>query len=371
MRGLCASGQVIFSLCFLLLVSGFLHLSALRVVTAADAESKLPPLDEVHAMPKPGKNEAVSNSPSVHQYPRPMAMLLLEQPISSGAFTVEGINAELRKIVPDYQGEVTPLGTAAAKPLAAPGAQEPLLLNMAGEALATVMFVNAPMPAQALGLAISTAANYWPQGSDPAGIVSRHRAHIIISTLNEPGNEPIERPEGLDPRVDPRHINYLAAARQITMLAAALANLSSATAIHWASGATLRPVATLISGAQGVKQGKWPTNLWTQFDLRRGPPTAKGEQTVGVFSFGMSAFLGREIEFKPSTLPVPYMADRLQGLVTYLLNFGLVVRDGETVGTTEEEKIRLRYVRAGANHPLGQGRPLLVLSIDGGAGVGD
>ncbi len=62
---------------------------------------------------------------------------------------------------------------------------------------------------------------------------------------------------------------------------------------------------------------------------------------------------GREIEFEPVALPPETVYDRVCGVVSYLLTQGMVLKDGDTVGISAREKIRVRYgVIEGQNIPV-------------------
>lgn len=307
-------------------------------------------------------HEAVTDTSPFHQYARPMAMLLLDKPAQSDSFGIDAIMSAVQQIAPGYTGMIAPMTPPSGGSPDVPGSEAFLFFNMAGQALAAVMVVNARIPPEAIDLALTTAQARWRDATDPATLVQRHQAHIIVTTMNSPGNDPIPGLDASDMRAEIQHQMYMAATRQITILAAALANLTDATAIYWPNSEALRPASTLFAAAQDLMRGQWAVNLWGQFDFRKGLPTASGEETVGVFSLGMRAFIGREIEFAPSTLPVPYMANRLQGLMVYLLTHGLVMHPDETVGVSDNETIRCAF--ADEKHPLGAGVPLLIMSAN-------
>jgi hypothetical protein len=56
------------------------------------------------------------------------------------------------------------------------------------------------------------------------------------------------------------------------------------------------------------------------------------------------------------------MITRLTGLCEYLIVKGLVIKDGETVGTSEDERIRVRYTTS----RMQPGTPILDLKLEQG-----
>ena len=76
-------------------------------------------------------------------------------------------------------------------------------------------------------------------------------------------------------------------------------------------------------------------------------PTEKGEPTLAAVTKGLQAFVGREIEFQPSTLPPVTIADRVIGTSLYLLSRGPVLQDGNTLGVSAQERIRVVFAKQG------------------------
>ena len=103
-----------------------------------------------------------------------------------------------------------------------------------------------------------------------------------------------------------------------------------------------------------------PDTLWTRISFLRGAPVPGGTPTVAAFTTGLAAFIGREIEFQPAPLQPVEVAQRLVGLCQYLIVNGPVIRDGETVGLSEREKIRVRHAPAGQR----PGVPVLLMSLE-------
>ncbi len=75
---------------------------------------------------------------------------------------------------------------------------------------------------------------------------------------------------------------------------------------------------------------------------------------------GLQPFVGREIEFWPQPLPVATIAERVIGTIQYLLNKGPVLDDGDTLGVSDSERIRVRHQPRGQRLDV----PVLVLSVE-------
>ena len=75
---------------------------------------------------------------------------------------------------------------------------------------------------------------------------------------------------------------------------------------------------------------------------------------------GLSAFVDREIEFQPSAKPPDLLASRLIGTIRYLLAKGPVLNDGDTLGISENERIRVRLVAS----EIRPEQPVYALSLE-------
>ncbi|MGY0572752.1 DUF4261 domain-containing protein [Bradyrhizobium sp. RDM12] len=81
----------------------------------------------------------------------------------------------------------------------------------------------------------------------------------------------------------------------------------------------------------------YPFTLWIDIMPFR------SEAKIGAVTMGLSAFAGREIEFETDKLALPVMIDRVAGLAVYLIEHGAVIKDGDTFGRDEHERITARF----------------------------
>jgi hypothetical protein len=81
---------------------------------------------------------------------------------------------------------------------------------------------------------------------------------------------------------------------------------------------------------------RFPYPLWVSLH-----PFRDG-RVVGAITFGLSSFIGREIEYEGDG-DHKMVLHKAAGLVVYLLEHGLVIGDGDTFGVNEAERVRVRY----------------------------
>jgi Domain of unknown function (DUF4261) len=84
----------------------------------------------------------------------------------------------------------------------------------------------------------------------------------------------------------------------------------------------------------------FPYPLWVSLH-----PFKEGGK-IGVISFGLMAFVGREIELEPRNIAVAEVTKKAAGLAVYLMQHGPVIKDDETFGATPAEQFRVRHVQS-------------------------
>jgi len=61
---------------------------------------------------------------------------------------------------------------------------------------------------------------------------------------------------------------------------------------------------------------------------------------------GLSNFIGREIELEGQASQLETLLTTARGLVTYLLQDGMELRDGDTVGASTTDRIPVRFMES-------------------------
>jgi hypothetical protein len=105
-------------------------------------------------------------------------------------------------------------------------------------------------------------------------------------------------------------------------------------------GSVLVPSSTFKAEFAAMGQGAVPFPLWVLIQFSKQPNGNILISTVGMRDFGLM-----EIETE-SSLPLDRTYDLARKFGSYLLAKSPVVKDGETVGLTAEERIKVRHVRS-------------------------
>jgi len=184
-----------------------------------------------------------------------------------------------------------------------------------GDELVAVMSMPAPIP-QDPGL-WSRAATTWPEGKS---VAAQHRGHLIVSVLG-------------------KHLQPLPAARLTTaVIGALIATMPECCAVVW-NTKVARPAKLWMQMSRQAFASfpDYPFTLWIDILPFR------SKAGIGAVTMGLSAFAKREIEFETGKLTLREMIDKVAGLAVYLVEHGAVVKDGDTFGGDEQERITARY----------------------------
>jgi hypothetical protein len=184
-----------------------------------------------------------------------------------------------------------------------------------GNELVAVMSMPAPIPEDPS--LWSRASTIWPEGK---AVAARHRGHLIVSVLGQN-----QRP--------------LHAARLTTaVIGALIASMPQCCGVVW-NGRVARSADLWLdlSNQSFAPFPDYPSSLWVDilpFRSKRG---------IGAVTMGLSAFAEREIEFETHKLTLPTLISKVDGLTVYLVEHGLVVKDGDTFGRDARERFSARY----------------------------
>ena len=184
-----------------------------------------------------------------------------------------------------------------------------------GNEFVAVMSMPAPIP-QDPGL-WARAARTWPESE---AVATDHQGHIIVSLLGKS-----ERP--------------LVAARLTTaVIGALIATVPECCGVVWA-GRVARAADLWLEASPWslAPYPDYPFRLWVDI-----LPFRSGAK-IGAITIGLSAFVGREIEFVTGKLALPALFEKVAGLSVYLIEHGNVVKDGDTIGASASERIAVRY----------------------------
>jgi hypothetical protein len=105
-------------------------------------------------------------------------------------------------------------------------------------------------------------------------------------------------------------------------------------------GSVLVQPSVLKAEFNRLQQSELPFSLWVLIQFSKQPNGNILISTIGMRDFGQM-----EIETE-STLPLDQTFDLVRKFGSYIIAKGPVVKDGETFGLTETQRIKVRYVRS-------------------------
>jgi hypothetical protein len=232
----------------------------------------------------------------------PIAFVLLENAVTPN--TRELVDA-MRQRHPNLAWDVA---GGAATPNDSP-------LIRCGKQIVAIMSIRSPLPHDE-GL-WTRAAMLWPEGRQLAG---RHRAHLIVSTMGT--NE-----------------NKVDGARVTTAVVGGLIAITrGCSAVVWQAKVARSAQTWLDMSRRAFRPfPDYPFTLWVDI-----VPFPCG-QTIGAITVGLSSFLDREIEFQMDGMDRSAVINRVSGLAVYLMEHGAVIKDGDTMGVSESDRIKAHY----------------------------
>lgn len=221
----------------------------------------------------------------------------------------ESVITAFRRRHPDV-----PLGLAAS---ADAGKSVVMTVQCDGEPI-VVMSMPMPLPKEEWERPSLRASVQWPEAPS---VFARHRAHLVVATLAEPSDR-------------------LKAARCMAgVIGALIAAVPGCSGVFWESLVAHPAVAWLEASRDAfAPYPGFPYPLWVSLHVHH------DGGWIGVISFGLSSFVGREIELEPQDADREQALQKAAGLAIYLMQRGAVLKDGDTFGATATERIRVRHV---------------------------
>lgn len=174
---------------------------------------------------------------------------------------------------------------------------------------------------------------FWPEA---AAVCQEHSAHLIASLSGDWG-DPIRR--------------HLA----LTDFVAALVEATGAVAVYWGGGGVVQSAAQFGQWAAGGRPDDLPLLLWVNFQLfaHEGAPFVA---TTGLGAFGLMEIEGGSQRLKPIDL-----VGKIYDIAHYTCTRGPVLQDGETIGESAAERIKIRHTES----VMGRPHPVIRLEFDG------
>jgi hypothetical protein len=184
-----------------------------------------------------------------------------------------------------------------------------------GDSMAAVSLIPAPIPWSDLEGPCATAW-WWPEATER---MKAHNSHVIVALMGGSGS-PVER-----------HI-------LLSHLVSAVAANADAAGIYWGAGTIVHDPTAFQEQSAELSPDNMAPHLWVDMRLEQ-----NGDGSFRYFTTGMESFGCLEIEIDRSRRPPQEILDFCYGIVSYVLTRGATIGDGETVGRSAEEKIKVRH----------------------------
>lgn len=190
-----------------------------------------------------------------------------------------------------------------------------VLLRVAG-GTAMISLMNAPIPHEELQ-EVCQYAWYWKTACD---IVKGHQAHLLIVLMDT-------------------ELDKLGSAVLQTKIVAAVIEATTAVAAYW--GVNLQPRDTFLKASARVSRTSVFPMLWVNYRLSRDSSGKITLSTRGLKDFGLM-----EIETKDAPIPGRELFELALGMSEYLITKGPVIGDGDTIGQSPQQRIRVRHAES-------------------------
>lgn len=249
---------------------------------------------------------AIHNVAEGHAMPNPTALILLDEPTKLDSPGIRKFLASRHPGLPLVAPDLEKNGSAGA------------VFNFAGS-LISVMQFDARLP-DGWQATAQRSAIYWPEAE---AVFTRHRGHVALNVIGESRDR-------------------LQVARVLTaVIGAIIAADPQCSGVLWdlTVANSSREFAEL-SRAAFAPYPDFPSALWVAMHPFRDP----GSSQVGVVTNGLRQFIGREVELEGPSAQFKPLLITTRGLVTYLLQPGVTIRDGDTIGHSASERIEVQLV---------------------------
>ncbi|MEM7524568.1 MAG: hypothetical protein AAF360_12580 [Pseudomonadota bacterium] len=144
----------------------------------------------------------------------------------------------------------------------------------------------------------------------------------------------------------PDHGSSIEAARALTAVAAAMADLHGLDHGLWISGRKIWAKEDLARAGDATAGSDAPGDLWVGANFFQGDKSAPGAPQVGGYTYGLAPFIGRELEMEPEPGDPREAMMRFMALVKWFLRDGLFLGSGDTIGG-EGAELRATFSDAG------------------------
>lgn len=182
-----------------------------------------------------------------------------------------------------------------------------------GSGFGAIALVPVPLPKEELEQACAMSVA-WPEALE---VLADHKAHLICTVAGP--------------------VTKKAAAMFLTALVAAIGTESPATGVYWGGATLVHSPEMFVGEAESMSDEVLPLYLWIQF------PLIQSAEKTSLRTEGMASLGFMEIEIVNSSKSPEDVISFAYNICHYLLDNGPVLKDGETIGMSETEKIRVSH----------------------------
>jgi hypothetical protein len=163
---------------------------------------------------------------------------------------------------------------------------------------------------------------------DAEKVLKPHRAHVLVTILFDDKRSPLEKSKLLT---------------QVT--AALVGTCEAALGVYWGNATMVIQPELFREFAVKILPGGPPIWIWVDFRIGPNPQGRMSGFTTGLGALGLM-----EIETTYSPEAQGELRERFEGLIHYLLENGPVIKDGDTIGEDENERIKVVHAPSEFGH---------------------
>ncbi|KAF2516527.1 DUF4261 domain-containing protein [Flavobacterium foetidum] len=178
--------------------------------------------------------------------------------------------------------------------------------------LVAVAYIPAQIPGEEIATTIEYAYNWHTAKED----LKDYTGHAIVSVMSSQGSQ-IER---------------------YTILSKLLCSILSTTnsvGVYQGKQTLLIPRNQYLENINDLQQGKSPVHLWIYIGIKT------SEQGNYMYTYGLPEFEKQEMEVLQSPMELGELFNFFTNIISYVINSNVVFRNGETLGYTEDQKIKI------------------------------
>ncbi len=190
-----------------------------------------------------------------------------------------------------------------------------ITVHQGEDAVGFFLLIDKPIPN---GEAESAAdGNFlWPNGKKAA---AEHRSHVIVATMGG-DRTPVEN------------------AIVVTRLALIALKVYDGIGVYWGNASVSNSREAFELWCEGVSDKHLAVAMWLRYQFVR---PAQG--AIGIYTLGMDQFGLMDIEVDRCKMDPQELFGFVANIAHYLILQGPVIKDGETVGGSENERILVRH----------------------------